>query len=240
LVVCMMVHKSRTRKITMAAVLAAVYFVLRGIPTFEMVGVSGRFTAGDFMLPAIALIAGPWAGALSIVVGTTLAYAIKPPIFFGLDFLPGVVNVVILGFILSNRRHVALAIYVGILSVFLLSPYSLLFGFAQIPYTWLHIIALMILASPVSSKIPVWLSRTQGYQLLSTAALAFIGTMAQHLTGGLLYEFAVGYVGGIDPGSFQQFWRVIFWIYPVERLVIVAFSTFIAGGLYRAVRRLHI
>lgn len=224
----------------MAAVLAAVYFVLRGIPTFEMVGVSGRFTAGDFLLPAIALIAGPWAGALSVVVGTTLAYAIKPPIFFGLDFLPGVVDVVILGLILSNRRYMAVAIYVGILSAFLLSPYSLLFGFGQVPYTWLHIVALMILASPVSSKIPGCLSRAEGYRLLSMAALAFVGTMAQHLTGGLLYEFAVGYVGGISPSSLQQFWRVIFWFYPVERLVIVAISTFIAAGLYRTVRRLRI
>jgi len=233
----MLPQKSRTRQITMAAVLAAVYFVLRSVPTFEMVGLSARFTAGDFILPAIAIIAGPWAGAVSVIIGTIIGYAVRPPIFFGIDFLPGAVNVVVLGFVLSDRRQAARATYAAVLAVFLLSPYSLLFGYAQIPYTWLHIIAFIVLISPVAAKLPVWLKLDETHQLFSVVILAFIGTMVQHLTGGLLYEVATGYVGGIDPRTFQQLWRVIFWLYPVERLIIVAVSTFLAAGLYRTIRQ---
>lgn len=236
----MLPPRSRTRQITLAAVLAAVYFVLRSVPTFEMVGLSARFTAGDFMLPAIALVAGPWAGAVSVIIGTVLGYAVRPPIFFGLDFVPGAVDVVILGLILSDRRQLARATYLTVLAVFLLSPYSLLFGYAQIPYTWLHILALIVLISPVAAKLPVWLTLNETHQLLSIIILAFVGTMVQHLTGGLLYEIAAGYVGGIDPRTFQQLWRLIFWLYPVERLTIVAVSTFIAAGLFRTVRKMHL
>lgn len=235
----MLTPKSRTRQITMAAVFAAVYFVLRSIPTFEMVGFPSRFTAGDFMLPAIALVAGPWAGALSVIIGTVLAYGVRPPTFFGLDFLPGAVDVIILGSILSNKRQTARAIFGILLAVFLLSPYSLLFAYVRIPYTWLHILAFIILISPLASKIPIWLRRTESYQLVSIALLAFVGTMAQHLTGGLLYEIAAGYVGGIDPNAFQQVWRVIFWLYPTERFTIVAVSTFIAAGIYRTLRQIR-
>jgi hypothetical protein len=235
----MLMPTSRTRQITLAAVFASVYFVLRSIPTFEMVGLSSRFTAGDFMLPAIALLAGPWAGIVSVIIGTVLAYAVRPPVFFGLDFLPGTVEVMILGFILSNKRQAARAVYVIILVTFLLSPYSLLFGYAQVPYTWLHILALIILISPLVSKMSVWLMRPGLSQVLSIALLAFVGTMGQHLTGGLLYEIAAGYVGGIDPHAFQQFWRIIFWLYPIERFVIVAISTFVTVALYRALKLTH-
>ena len=171
-----------------------------------------------------------------MIIGCVLAYAVRPPVFFGLDFLPGLVNVVIVGLVLAGRRQAARMLYAAILLVFLLSPYSLLLGYAAIPYTWLHIIALIILLSPLTSRLTTWLSKPAPYQLISIALLAFVGTMGQHLTGGLLYEFAAGYVGGVAPSAFQQFWRIIFWLYPAERAVIIASSTFIAAALYRAVK----
>lgn len=171
-------------------------------------------------------------------MGTVLAFAINPPIFFGLDFLPALVNVAIAGLILSNHRRVALGIYVPILAVFLVSPYSLLFAYGYIPYTWLHLVALIILLSPIIPRVPNWLNRRGLHQLVAIAILSFVGTMAQHLTGGLLYELAVGFVGGISASSFAQIWRVIFWVYPIERTILVALSTIVATGLFRAIRRL--
>ncbi len=227
----------RTRQITLAAALGAVYFVLRSIPTFQMIGISGRFTAGDFLLTTIALVAGLWSGALSVIIGTVLAYALRPPLFFGLDFLPALVNVAIAALLLSNRHRIAQAIYLVVFIGYLASPYSLLFGYVYIPYTWLHIVALVLLLSPIVARIPRWLACGGPRQLAAMALLAFVGTMGQHLTGGLLYEFAVGFIGGIGPSNFRAFWRLIFWFYPLERLVIVALSTVMAVGIYRSIRR---
>ena len=146
----------RTRQITLAAVLAIVYLILRVVPTFSMIGISAQFTTGDFLLTSIALIAGLWSGTISVLIGTIIAYPIRPPTFLGLDFLPGVANVFIAGLLLAGKRRIAQVSYTVILVAFLASPYSLLYGYDHIPYVWLHVIALAILLSPVASRIPSW------------------------------------------------------------------------------------
>lgn len=200
-----------------------------------MVGISGRFTGGDFLLTSIALLCGLWGGSLSVLIGTVLAYGIRPPVFFGLDFLPALSNVAIAAFLLSSRHRVALGIYLATLLAFILSPYSLLFGLGLVPYTWLHLIALIVLLSPISTRIPVWASGTGSRQVAGLGLLAFVSTMQQHLVGGLLYELVGGLVGGVNPPSFLSFWRIIFWVYPAERLIIVVFSTIIALAVQRSI-----
>jgi len=227
----------------MAAVLAAVYFVLRSLPNpvpflFQMIGISGRFTAGDFLLTTIVLVAGLWGGVLSVLIGTILAYPVSGTPFLGLDFLPGVANVLLVGLVLQNRRRIAQGIYAAILLAFLLSPYSLLFGHGYVPYAWLHILGLAVLFSPIIASVPTWLTRNDNRQLAAVAALAFVGTMAQHLTGGLLYEFTVGLVQGNTTEFLRKSWQIIFWLYPAERLIIVLVSTLISAGLLRSIKRL--
>ncbi len=145
---------TKTRQITLAAVFAIVYFILRSVPTFSMIELSGQFTAGDFLLTTIALVAGVWSGTIAVLVGTIIAYPVRPPIFFGLDFLPGVVNVFVAALLISGRRRIAQAVYVLILAAFLVSPYSVFYGYDHVPYVWLHLIALIVLLSPAASRIP--------------------------------------------------------------------------------------
>lgn len=230
-------NRPRTHQITLAAVFAAVYFVLRSVPTFQMIGISSRFTAGDFLPTSIALLCGLWSGALSVLIGTVLAYGITPPVFFGLDFLPALVNVAVAALLLSGRYRIAQGIYVTIFLGFILSPYSLLFGFGYVPYTWLHIVALILLLSPIAAKIPQWADSPGLRQVVAIGFLAFVGTLGQHLIGGLLYELAAGFVGGVSPSNFMNVWRIIFWLYPIERLLIVALSVFIALAMRRSLRK---
>jgi len=233
----------KSRQIAIAAVFAALYFVLRSLPNpipflFQMVGISGRFTAGDFLLTTVALVAGVWGGMLSVLVGTVLAYPVNGPIFFGLDFLPGVMNILLTGLILENHRRIARGVFIIVLVLFLASPYSLLFGYSYVPFVWLHILALAVLLSPAVAKVPNWIARNDSYQLVGIAILAFVGTMAQHLTGGLLYEMAVGLVEGNSQAVLMGYWRIIFWLYPMERILLTIISTIISMGALRAIRRL--
>jgi hypothetical protein len=223
--------------VTLAAVFSAIYVALRVVPTFSMIGISAQFTAGDFILTSIAIIAGLWSGTVSVLVGTVVAYGIKPPVFFGLDFLPAAANVSIAALLLSGRRKAAQAIYILILVAFLASPYSLLYAYDHVPYVWLHLLALAVLLSPVAARIPSWVKRGGHHRVTAFAVLAFVGTMAQHLIGSLLYEFTVGFVGGLAPSGFAKIWRVIFFLYPEERLVIVAFSTILAAAIFRSYQR---
>jgi hypothetical protein len=223
--------------VTLAAVFAAIYVILRIVPTFSMVGMSGQFTAGDFMLTTIATVAGLWSGTVAVVLGTVLAYAVRPPFFFGLDFLPGAVNVSMTALLLSGRRRIAQMIYVVVLCVFVASPYSLLYGYDHVPYVWLHLVGLVILLSPASSRVRLWIKRGGFVGITGFAILAFVGTLAQHLTGGLLYELTLGFVGGLPPAGFAKFWQVIFYLYPAERFFIAAISTVLAVGIYRSFQR---
>jgi hypothetical protein len=229
-------HRIITRQVTLAASFAAVYLVLRAIPTFQMVGVSGSFSAADFLLTTIALLCGLWSGAVAVVMGTLLAYGLRPPIFFGLDFLPALANVMIAALLLRGNRRVAQGIYIAIFLAFVVSPYSLLFAYGYIPYVWLHVVALIVILSQIAARIPAWV-RSRGYQQVSAiATLAFVGTMGQHLTGGLLYELAVGVVGGVSPSKLAVFWRIIFFAYPIERLIAAGLSTVIAIAVARSLK----
>jgi len=228
---------SRTRQMTLAAVFSAIYVILRIVPTFSMVGTSGLFTAGDFILTSVATIAGLWSGIVSVLVGSVIAYAVRPPVFLGLDFLPAAVNVAIAALLLSQRRKTARVIYVILLAVFVASPYSLLYGYDHVPYVWLHLVALVILLSPVAAQIPAWTRRDGYLSVVAFGALAFVGTMAQHLMGGILYEFTLGVVQGNSPEWFAGNWRIIFAIYPEERLVLTAISTILAVGIFRSFQR---
>jgi hypothetical protein len=239
----MKTSRSKSGKIALTAVFAALYFVFRSLPNpipflFQMIGVSGRFTAGDFLLTTVALVAGLGGGVLSVFIGTVLAYPISGTPFLGLDFLPGVMNILIVGLILSNRRRIAQGTYFALLLLFLVSPYSLLFGYGDVPYAWLHIVAFALLLSPVIAKVPNWILRNDNYQVAAIATLAFVGTMTQHLTGGLLFELTVGLVQGNSPTILRSSWQVIFWLYPAERLLITAISTVISVGLVRSMRSL--
>jgi hypothetical protein len=229
--------RTKTRQVTLAASFAAVYFVLRTIPTFQMVGISSRFSAADFLLTTIAMLCGLWGGVLSVVIGTILGYGLRPPIFFGLDFLPAIADVAIAALLLKGRYRTAQGIYIAIFFAFVLSPYSLLFGYGYVPYTWLHIVALIVLLSPIAAKIPAWLNGHGYRQVVAIGTLAFVGTMGQHLVGGLLYELAVGVVGGVSPSSLAISWRIIFLAYPVERLLTVAFSMIIALAVQRSLKQ---
>ena len=228
-----------SREVSRGAILAAVYFVLRSIPTFQMIGIGGRFTAADFLPTTIALIAGLLGGTISVAVGTVLAYSMTPPVFLGLDFLPAMVNVAVVSLILSKRIYIARILYLGVLLLFVVSPYSLVFGYEFIPFVWLHIIALFVLFSPLSKSTSAWLQSGGRRTTMGILLLAFVGTMAQHLTGGLLYELVLGKIGGVTPANFAKFWELIFWIYPVERVLITVFSTAIATVTQRSLRQMR-
>jgi hypothetical protein len=163
-----------------------------------MAAISGRFIADDFTATAMALMVDLLSATLAIIMGIVLAFAVNPPIFFSTDFLPAHVNVAIAGLTLPIHRRTTLEIYIPVLVAFLVSSYSLLFAYAYVPYTWLHLVTLIILLTPIITRVPNWLTRGGPRRLVAIGILSVVGTMAQHLTGGLLYEFRVGFVSGIS------------------------------------------
>jgi hypothetical protein len=351
-----------TRQVAMVAIFAALYTVLRLIQTIPMVGVPGaRFSVSDAVAPVIGILLGPYLGGLSVITGTFLAMAVgKPVVFLGLDFLPALVNVVALGFLVRRKWVPVVLLYVALLAIFLLNPYTSLFitvGNTSIPFAWLHIVGLAVLLSPLGYKAGRWvadipeegfrretaaylLSQISGIMGIAIGAffllityliptfffgtqllgivigllsiicgtiviiaasklnsdsanhkkwgkiilvtsvfglgtllgviggalalkykpqnlpnqrtsfikaskftvgfisLAFVGTMIQHLTGNILYEFVFGKpIGGWGVADFATNWNIVFFVYPWERLVLVVLAVVIGIPLVRALKK---
>lgn len=237
----------RTKIIASVAIFSALYGVIRLIPLGPMIGLSASFSVGDSLAPLYGIILGPFAGGVSVVLGTFLAMALgKAPVFLGLDFLPALVNAVALGFMVKRNWKPVMILNVALLLIFLLSPYSLLLvvvplgaGNFVFPFVWLHILALIVLISPLRTKVIYWIETLKTtYLPWSIAIVAFIGTMMQHLTGNLVFELTYGQpIGGLTAESFQGIWTVAFFAYPVERAVLVLITVLVGVPLVRILKK---
>jgi len=232
----------KTKTLMLIAVFSALYFVLRMIPTFPMIGVSGgSFALADILASLYGLILGPFIGGFSIIIGTFLAIAAgKPIVFMGLDFLPALMNALIVGLIIRRRIVLSVSLNALLLALFLLHPYTAVtipIKFSRFEtrffFPWLHLIAFIILVSLTKSKVVDWLSKSLKNKIAAVSILTLIGTMAQHLTGNLLWETIYGAFMNKAPEAFRLLWNAIFWVYPFERIFIVITATIIGVPLLK-------
>ncbi len=225
------------RKLTLTASLAAVYTVFRAIPISRLIGISGSITAAGMVVPIIGVLLEPGYGIATVFIGTLIAslFPWNPLKFYGLDFLPGALNVALVSLAVRGRRAEATLIFLGVIGLFLINPFTRLFVGTQylsppIPYLWLHIIALLILISPLARNLGERV-KSGGYKslLVGVTVIAFTGTMIEHLTGGILFAAVVGR-GAV------AFWPVIFLAYPIERAILVLGAVLICTPVFGVIK----
>jgi len=242
--------KITTRQIALTIIFSAIYAVLRVIPTVPMVGVAGAsFSLSDILAPVYGIILGPYIGGLSVIIGTFTAMSAKPPVFLGLDFLPGFVNAVALGFLVRRKLLPVIALNGILLLAFIFNPLTLVFvnvpiGATNIafPFMWLHIAAFIVLLSPLGLKAGQWIGTMKSRKAVAGfAILAFIGTMMQHLMGNILYENIFVYVTQImTPDTLALRWNVVFYLYPWERLALIILAVVVGVPLFRVLQKTFI
>ncbi len=231
---------NRTKTIAFLIVFSALYAMLRPVPMGPMIGLSKPFSVSDFLAPLFGIILGPYVGGLSIVIGTFLGMALgKTPVFMGLDFLPAFVNTVTIGFLIKRKWAPAVVLNIILLLAFILNPLTSLF-IGPFPFVWLHIVALLVLISPLGRKAGQWIETLKPKFLTAgVAILAFVGTMMQHLMGNLLYEIVLGQIQHVyGPSEFATIiWPPAFVIYPWERLVLVILSVVVGVPLIKTLKK---
>jgi len=212
-----------------------------------MVGVSATFSLADVIAPLYGIILGPFAGTISVILGTFLAIAFgRPMIFLGLDFLPSAMDALIVGLVMRKKRLAATVLYLIFFIMFLANPYTAIFVPVSVSflnlnsfffYPWLHLIALLVLISPLSKKAAEWVNEASVINLApGILILSFIGALTQHLVGALLYEMVLGMFVGKAPEIFRLVWNAIFWLYPFERTFLVVLSTVIGVPVVKALK----
>jgi hypothetical protein len=240
----------RTKIIALIAIFAALYAVLRLVQTIPMIGVTGAsFSVSDVMAPVYGIVLGPYVGGLSVILGTFLAMAMGRPVsFMFLDFLPALVNTVAIGFLVRRKWWPAVVIYAALFFGFLLNPLTSIFitvGDVAVPFLWLHTIAFIILLSPIGRKLGSWIETFEPKKLTAGIAISvFIGTMAQHLMGNILFEVVLNQlyvVLGQSPiiasAAYPANWAIVFFVYPWERLILIVLAVIIGVPLFRVLQK---
>jgi len=257
-----------TKQIAILAVFSAMYAAMRMIPTFPVIGLEGAaFSVADILAPIYGIILGPYIGGMSVIIGTFIGMSTKAPIFFGLDFLPALVNTVALGFIIRKKWLPVVILNAALLVVFIFNPLTLNFidlsignTTLTVPFAWGHIIAFVVLLSPLGMKAGQWVRNAKPQntttvnneksgsikgikQMLSKTTvgfvlLAFIGTMMQNLMGNILYENIFVYITKIlTLESITARWMIVAVLYPWERLVLTIFATIVGLPLLYVLKK---
>ncbi|MBI2127406.1 MAG: hypothetical protein HYU02_08885 [Thaumarchaeota archaeon] len=234
------VRNPKTRLLALTSSFAVIYATLRIIPTFPVVGVPGAsFASSDILVPLFGVILGPIFGGAAVLLGTFLGVVFgRPLIFLGLDFLPATIGTISVGFLARGKRIPVIAIFLVALGIFVIHPLSLVFvklPFALIPFNWLHLATLILLMTPLSKKAAEWVnSRSVSQIARGLAIFAIIGTMIQHVVGGVIFETVLGLIiGRYTQEQFVGIWTTIFFVYPIERIILVTASVLLGTPLLR-------
>ena len=230
-------RSQRTKQIALLTIFTALYIVLRFIPFSMLIGPTGGFlSVSDFLAPIFGILLGPYFGGLSIVLGNFAAIGLgRPMTFYGLDFLPDFMAAVSTGLLYQNRRSkwaIVVAINVSLLGIFLVNPLTTVF-IGPVPFAWLHIVAFIVLLTPLSLMAAKWLQTIDYRKVVAGVAIfAFIGAMIQHLTGNILFEVVLGQVtNSVPAAAYSGIWTGVFLVYPVERLILIVAAILVGTPL---------
>lgn len=230
-------RSQRTKQIALLTIFTALYIVLRFIPFSMLIGPTGGFlSVSDFLAPIFGILLGPYFGGLSIVLGNFGAIGLGRPVsFYGLDFLPDFMAAVSTGFLYQNRRSrwaIVVAINVALLGIFLANPLTTVF-IGPVPFAWLHVVAFIVLLSPLSLIAAKWLQTIDYRKVVAgVTVFAFIGAMIQHLTGNILFEVVLGQItNSIPSAAYPGIWTGVFLVYPVERLILIIVAILVGTPL---------
>jgi hypothetical protein len=249
------IRKTRfdTKRITLTASLAALYIIPRTIPLDRLIGISGAITFSGIITPVLGVFLAPSYGILAVFLGTMIAAFIPGSAgtlkFGGLDFLGGALNVALISLLVRGRRTEATLMYVATLGIFVINPNTEIFVGTNlpnlpppfqwlrlpsppVPYLWLHLVALAVLVSPLTRNLrDSFVFGARKDLAKAVLVVGFVGTMIEHVTGGILFASIVG-TGAV------RFWPAIFLVYPFERAIIVFGAVLVCTPLLLASRDL--
>lgn len=210
------------------AAFAAIYAVLGLIPAFKILGGSGSIPASRLISPLVGIILGPILGATSVTIGGVVGTMMNPMAGLGFySFIPGACCAFSSGMIQRGKAWIAASILSGLVIIFLIDPLNNVQPIFPY-YVWLHLVALLILVSPIRKQATELFQRTKVNEAITAMALIiFPSTMIEHLTGSIIYVSIFG------PAVWSA-GMLIMLVFPIERAIITVGSSIIGAALLRS------
>jgi hypothetical protein len=231
--------RRRTYAVASASLFAVVYAILGLFPISAIIGAGSFLTFRGAVSPLAGMLFGPVVGGSSMVLGNFVDFALGKPIVFDfLDFLPDLVSAVVAGLAFTGYRKAAVGLPVLLLVWFTLDPLSSMLvsvGGVSIPFLWMHVISLGVLSGALLYEKRGSLTRLNP---AFVSAVAFASTMSGHVAGNIVYENIIFRLDGVFPkDGYQAFWTLVFYAYPLERVLYTVLGAMVAYPVLRAVSR---
>ena len=222
-------HLNRnTKAIAAIAIFSALYAALRIIPTVPMIGTGATFHLSDILAPLFGILLGPYVGGASIIIGTFAAIGLGTPApFFGLDFLPAFVVAISLGFLVRGKWLPVVILNALLLVGYAFDPFTSNFivtPWGTFPYLWMHIVAFIVLLSPLGHKAGQWVKSsksTTDYSRICHLGLCGYNDAAPNRRSYLRNRFWEYYRFYGQSRLSRNTWNIVFYIYPWERLALI-------------------
>ncbi|HXW36531.1 MAG TPA: hypothetical protein VEJ36_01315 [Nitrososphaerales archaeon] len=232
--------RRRTYAVASASVFAVIFAILGEFPITPLVGISSFLSLREILVPLAGMLFGPLVGGAATVLGVfiDLGPLHQPVALDYLDFVPDLVGAVVAGLAYSGRRREAVALPSALIAVYTLDPLSVNFVTVDgvpIPFAWMHILSVFVLAWAL-----VWESRGKLGRLnpLFIGAVVFCSTMAAHIAGGIVYETVLVNINhAVTPQGLKLDWDAVFYLYPAERVFYTLAGTILSVPVLRALSR---
>jgi ECF transporter S component (folate family) len=236
--------KLSTRNIALAAVFAALYYVLSLIsPKIPSIGVPGlNIQLEALMASVFGFVLGPYLGGLTALLGAFVTWVLPPAGMTpaGVPFLLSPpLNAMIVGFIFYKKWKWAFASLSLLILAFLFLPPSQPITtnyYVPIAVLWDKIIA-VILIIPTAMVLSKRLSNPRNASILFFL-ISFIGNQADNMWGADIFAVPAVYGGifGMPLDLVRTAFIVSPFIYPAIRFVQAIFATMIAVPLMLALK----
>jgi len=231
--------RSRSFLAASSAVFGALYFVLGLIPVSPYLTGPGYLPLNKIVAPLAGIVLGPLAGGLSIVVGSfaNIAYTGQTRLAY-LDFLPDLMVALTAWLAYSRRRTLAVLLPAALITAFYLDPLSLDFvsvGGVQVPFAWMHVLSVAVLALVLGLEGRGTLSRDG---LLFIGGVVFGSVLCGQIAGTLVGQSVFVRVEGVfSPVAWDGRLLLVFWAYPLERLFYTVAGTILTVPVLRALSK---
>lgn len=185
-----------TKQIALISAFATLIVIVTRLPGIPIVGGAGggiEFSA--ILYPIVGVILGPWAGAVAVLLGNFIAWIIPKSSVFGLLMIPaGAIAALVTGSLSRKTGWCDWRLTAAILATLDVLWYLTPVGWEAPFYPVLHWIAFG-LAAVFRGKINEFLiSPSQRRVTFGVGLSVYMGTMAEHMTGNLIYISTIGLV----------------------------------------------
>ncbi len=222
-----------------SALFAVVYAMLGLFPISPYIGVRSFLTFREILAPLAGILFGPVLGGFSMIVGNFVDFALgKPVVFDFLDFVPDLASAVLAGLVFTGRRKMAVGLPVALIVWYSVDPLSkdvIQVGAVGVPFYWMHLLSVAVLGIALLEESRGRLTRLNP---LFVGATVFASTMTGHIAGSILFEnilVRVNHTSSVQ--AIQGQWTLIFYAYPIERILFTVLGTAISVPVMRSLMR---